>query len=173
MIIGIDVDGVLAMVHKAVDKAWATAELPFTHDKDVLDYDYDKCVGKVAKRLAYEVFAIPTLYDNMAVDRSAASALRELRANHRVVAVTAPLAEHAGSKLRFCQRAGFDLHDTFLCHDKHLLELDVLVDDRAETLIEPPFVGILFDQPWNRWCHRHPRRAFNWNDVTRMIKELE
>jgi 5'(3')-deoxyribonucleotidase len=174
MIIGIDVDGVLAPIHLLIDELWAEHGLDIAHEPDVTDFDYELCVGKKAKELAYGVFRRRQLYDNMNPDLGAVEALNLFREDHRVIAVTTPFAEHASSKWSFCQRAGFAHNDIFLCGDKHFLtQLDVLVDDKAETLIEAPFAGILFDQPWNRWLRHHPRRARGWGDVMRFVRELE
>jgi len=166
--IGVDVDGVMANVHEKIDREWMLHNLRISHASDVVDFDYAKCVGEEAKKIAYEVFRRPRLYDNMNLSVPAQEVLKALRSEARVVAVTSPFAEHAESKIQFCQRAGFDFHDIFLCHDKHLLRLDVLVDDKAETLIEPPYPGVLFDQPWNRWL-KHPRRALGWSGVLKQV----
>lgn len=168
-IIGVDVDGVLANVHEKIDVEWERAGLECRHAADVTDFDYAKCVGKEAKEIAYAVFRRPDLYDDMNAAGEAKAVLGDLHDMGRVVAVTSPFAEHAESKIRFCRRAGFSFDNIFLCHDKHLLKLDVLIDDRAETLIEPPFAGVLFDQPWNRWL-RHPRRARGWHDVLGLVE---
>lgn len=167
-IVGIDIDGVLAAVHKKIDREWELAGLTCRHASDVTDFDYMKCVGKEAKKIAYEVFARPKLYDNMNADHNAMRVLNNLRKKYRVVCVSAPFVEHAESKWRFAERCGFRTGDIYLCHDKHLLRLDALVDDKAETLIEPPFMGVLFDQPWNRWLP-HPRRARTWDEVEKYL----
>lgn len=173
MIIGIDVDGVLAPIHKKIDEVWKAAGLTCRHEPDVTDFNYSVCVGETAKELAYDVFRWEDLYDDMSPDVGAKRALAHFRENHRVVAVTSPFAQHASSKWSYCQRAGFAHSDIFLCGDKHFLtQLDVLVDDKAETLIEAPFKGILFDQPWNRWLRGHPRRAKGWGDVMHFVSEL-
>ena len=78
-VVGIDVDGVLAMVHEKIDEVWAAAGLTFRHEPDVTDFDYAKCVGKTAKKLAYDVFAWGDLYDNMAPSHEAMAARRSSR----------------------------------------------------------------------------------------------
>ncbi len=168
-IVGIDIDGVLAAVHEKIDREWINHGLTCRHDPDVTDFDYAKCVGKEAKKIAYEVFRRPNLYDNMNPEPEALQVLNGLRHRFKVVCVSAPFVEHAESKWRFAQRCGFEVGEIFLCHDKHLVRLDALVDDKAETLVEPPFKGVLFDQPWNRWL-RHPRRAETWADVDRILR---
>lgn len=167
--IGIDVDGVLAMVHQKIDEVWADAGLEISHEPDVTDFDYAKCVGKEAKALAYEVFKWTDLYDNMAPPQEAMNALRELRRRYNVVAVSAPFPEHASSKWSFCQRAGFGTGEIFLTHAKHHVKLDALVDDKVETLFDAPYLGVLFDQPWNRWCLHYPRRARSWDEIQKYL----
>ena len=52
MIIGIDVDGVLAPIHKKIDEVWKAAGLTCRHEPDVTDFNYSVCVGETAKELA-------------------------------------------------------------------------------------------------------------------------
>lgn len=176
--IAVDCDGVIAAVHQLIDDAWADAALPCRHDPNVWCFDYEECVGKEAKKIAHSVFARPHLYDEplFPLIYGAEEGLAKLRAQPgvRVMAVSAPFAEHAGSKWKFLRRMGFGRNDIFLTKSKNDVCWDTLIDDRAETItkIPPGRTGILFTQPWNKSLRVLPPnvvRVDSWAELTDLL----
>ena len=175
--IAVDCDGVLVAVHKIIDEVWAERGLPFQHDPHVTDFDYRKCVGNLAKELAYGVFQRPDLYDSpyLELEEGAMAGLCALRASqYNVIAVSSPFAQHAGSKWGLLRRLGFEHDEIFLTGAKHEVRWDTLIDDRAETVLETPHYldALLFSQPWNRWVNEYPanvRRVGSWDDILAIL----
>jgi 5'(3')-deoxyribonucleotidase len=40
-------------------------------------------------------------------------------------------------------------NDVIFIHNKQLLNLDILVDDKFDNLLNAPYKGVLFTAPWN------------------------
>jgi 5'(3')-deoxyribonucleotidase len=175
-IIAIDVDSVLFPINERVIlPALHAAGLP-TQLREITDFDYAACLSENHKQVAYDQFRRSDLYDGHMPPDSAMEALKILRRNNHVIAVSSPFAGHATSKWRFCQRAGFKHEDIVLCGDKGLVRFDVLLDDRPSTLEEiGPSHAVVFDRPWNRTdgLMGYPyERAYGWDDVVRKVARL-
>ena len=107
--------------------------------------------------------------------------LREL--GHRVIFVTSTPKGCEGAKLAFLKRHGFlddkgaygdgrVYSDYIECHDKSLIQADILIDDRVTNIQDFPGQAILFDRFHNRsfpWKYR----AMNWLDVVRLVSDIE
>jgi len=144
--------------------------------EDITDFDYEKCLGPWAKVVAFQQFQRPDLYDGYTLGEYPRAVVDELRDTYdRVIAVTSPFWQHASSKWNYCLRAGFDHKDIVLCGDKSLVDFDVLLDDRPETIAQ---IGrdraVVFDQPWNRFDPPgiHYVRAHGWGEVLEKIDAL-
>lgn len=168
--VAIDCDGVLVDVHSVIEEAWRRAGLPYRIE-DVTCFRFVDCVGPQAHEIAWKVFEQPTLYDTLTPMPYALDALADLRRTYRVITISAPVAQHAGSKFQFLQTLGFNKDDIFLAADKPQIRADLLVDDRAETVEVWPAAAILYDRPWNRRS-KFPYRAWDWHDVPRLVREL-
>lgn len=175
-VIAIDIDSVLFPINERVIlPAFAAAGLPLVQLADITDFDYAKCLGNEYRMEAFSQFRRADLYDNELPPVSAQNALRVLRRTYeKVICVSSPFAQHASSKWRFAQRAGFSHEEIVLAGDKSLVYSDVLVDDRAETALElGPDEVVLFDRPWNRGPGMEVfTRAYGWDDVTRKVARL-
>lgn len=175
--VAVDCDGVLVAVHTLIDEVWRANGLPFQHDPHVTDFDYAKCVGSRGKLHAYNVFRRPDLYDcpTLPLEPGARAGLEALRAaQYKVIAVSSPFAEHAGSKWSLLRRLGFEHDEIFLAGDKQSVRWDVLIDDKAETVVETPPVrkALLYDQPWNRWLtasYPNVRRVDSWDEICAIL----
>jgi 5'(3')-deoxyribonucleotidase len=167
--IGIDVDSVLFPINELV-------VLPYLHSfgysielEDITAFDYG---DPEIKRLAFECFMREDLYDGHRPSELARQVLARLREHNRVIAVSSPFASHAGSKWAYCMRAGFKHSDIVLCGDKTLVDMDALVDDKAETVLE---LGnrraVVFDRPWNKTVRGIPR-ARGWSEVIPALRKV-
>ena len=149
--VALDMDGVMVdwsqRAVNAINEELGTNYLV----SDIRHFNYAESFGKPARKIVYEkVLSDPHLYDDIDPEPGFEVALEELRSKYRVIAVTAPVVGHASSKLRWLHRHGFSHKDTFLCHDKKMVDFDVLVDDKLETFHELRERCILFFRPWNR-----------------------
>jgi len=171
--IGIDVDSVLFPINEwVIIPAWARVGLPVKLE-DITDFDYLKCLTPEHKQIAFRQFMRSDLYDGFRPTEVAMAALTLLRERYRVIAVTSPFYQHAGSKWRFCQRAGFEHGDIILCGDKTLVNMDVLLDDRPKTLLAlGPGKSMVFDRPWNRYQLYTHHRVYGWISVPAGLDHL-
>ena len=173
--VALDVDSVLFPINEL-------QVLPYM--EQVLGYPVDKSevttwtFGDIprGRELALAVFTRPDLYDGFTVKHTPglADALALLRSQYRVLAVSAPFAEHATSKWHYLRRLGFTDDRIVLTGDKGLVDFDVLVDDKPLTAeVLGPSRVVVFDQPWNRVddLQLH-HRAYNWDDVPRKVARL-
>ena len=173
-IVAIDVDSVLFPINEEIlIPEWARHGLEVELE-DITDFDYLKCLTKEHKRIAFAQFRRRYLYDGYNITEEIEESLSRMRGLYRVIVVSSPFAQHAESKWKFCQRAGFDHTDIVLVGDKTLVDCDVLLDDRPSTLAEIGLLqGLVFDRPWNQQNYlRHHLRATSWASVPRMVDKL-
>jgi 5'(3')-deoxyribonucleotidase len=171
--VAVDCDGVLVAVNPLIVAEWQAAGLPYTYE-DITAFDYEACVGREAKDLAFGVFRRPDLYDKLKPEPGALMGLRDLRKFARVIAVSNAMPEHAGSKLRFLLRTGFSHRDIFLAADKASVCANLLIDDRASTLYHWPRERIVFDRPWNRsWDIPYCHRVKEWPDIAPLVYAIK
>jgi 5'(3')-deoxyribonucleotidase len=172
--IAIDCDSVLFPINELVVLPLLSAHLGREVEKDeITSWSYGDIPD--GKRIAYEAFKQTGLYDGFGPDKETAEKLALLRALYqRVIAISAPFAQHASSKWSYLRRCGFEHEDIFLCADKGMVRWDVLVDDApkyAQTL--GPGRVVVFDQPWNRLPSLSDhQRAYGWSDVQRKVAGL-
>ena len=58
--------------------------------------------------------------------------------------------------------------DIIFIHDKWMLKIDYLIDDKPENVLQAKKHGIkpiVFDRPWNRHIDISIPRAFNWGQI--------
>ena len=173
-VIAIDCDSVLFPINELVVLPLLSERLGREVVKqEITSWDYGEIEG--GKAIAYEAFQRPNLYDpyDLSIVGDAEAGLWNLRHTYdRVIAVSAPFDQHAGSKWRFLRRCGFAHEDIFLAADKGMVFWDVLVDDAPKYALE--FGNeevVVFDQPWNRDLTGF-ERAYGWADVPRKVARL-
>lgn len=176
MIIGVDVDGVVADLHTEwirrhnVDYDWKTR-------RDQLsswDAESWPISPECGKRI-YDYLRQPDLYQRVPVIDGAQIAIRDLKKlGHRVVFVTSNAKGMTDQKWDWLERFGFlevryTHSDMVIAHDKALVKTDVLIDDKLSTVQKYPYPTILMDQPWNRSVH-WATRAKGWGEVMAMLQ---
>ena len=171
--IAFDIDSVLFPVNEAAILPALSTHFGRTVSKEeIIDFDYQKCFGggrkaEAAKDVAFAQFRRSDLYDGHQLNEKQRICLHVLRAaGYRVLVVSSPFGEHASSKWSYCQRAGFYHKDIVLCGDKRLVDFDLLIDDRPETVAHiGPERAIVFDQPWNRRMATKYTRVLGWDKM--------
>ena len=174
-ILALDCDSVLFPVNELVVLPYMEQVLGYPVDKQEITTWRFGDIPRGAE-LALAMFTRPDLYDEYDAYSTPGlpDALAVLRSQYRVLAVSVPFAEHAGSKWRYLRRLGFGDEDIVLCGDKRLVGFDVLVDDKPYTAeVLGPSKVVVFDQPWNRTddLNLH-HRAYDWPDVPRKVARL-
>ena len=169
-ILALDIDSVMFPINEElILPALRRAGMPYEM-KDITDFDYRKCLGQFARDVAYNQFKRHDLYDYSVLQAPVRTALKLLRAEYTVLAVSSPFQQHASSKWDFMRREGFSDQEIVLCGNKALVDVDLLIDDRPNTC---RMVGhsrcVVFDQPWNQNVSEYFERVYNWEDVPEMV----
>ena len=126
-------------------------------------------------RAAAEAMLDPTFFEELAVMADCQPVVRELMVNHDVFIVTAAMDVPCSfdAKYRWLRR-----HFPFIptsnfvfCGDKHIVDADYLIDDRARHF--PRFKGrpLLFSAPHNAAETRYPRVS-SWTEVREVFAGL-
>jgi 5'(3')-deoxyribonucleotidase len=144
--------------------------------RDIKSWEIGDYVKPYARDRFFEYLREPYLYDGVFPVRGALRGVRKLlKMGHEVLFVT---AGYNPAKLDCLKRAGFlenswdaERHYVVLYY-KYLLKLDVLIDDKFDTIRQFSGYGILFDRYWNRHCHWE-NRAKTWKQAVEIVKGLE
>ncbi len=171
-IIALDLDSTLFPINEWLVLPTLRANgFPDVTIDDVTAFDWEECLGRRAKAVAFDVYNDPNLYDGLNLPAEAQQLLSDLRNRYdRVIVVTSPFPQHAGSKWNLCVRSGFAHKDIFMCGDKAMVNFDVLLDDRAETCAKiGPRRAVVFDRPWNQKLSPYFTRAFGLLDANKKI----
>jgi len=162
MIIGVDVDDVALDLVSEWIKRYNADHNDNLKLSDITTWDipnHVKCGDKI-----YDYLKQPNLYVDMPVIEGALEGVKALREiGDRVVFVTSctrgPMFEAKWNRLI---TAGF-LEDSRLEYnyvgmsDKTLIKVDVMIDDRPETIKAIGLRGKLFQRPWNTGTWTWPR----------------
>jgi 5'(3')-deoxyribonucleotidase len=158
MIIGVDVDDTVA------DLVGEWLELynnEYSDNVAVNDittwdiYNHVKCGKKI-----YDFLKVPNFYDNVVPIHGAAHGIRSLRnAGHRVIFITSCIfGGNVDGKWKWLVDnkfldAGEHSLDFMAVSDKALIKVDLMIDDKTETVKNFGDRGVLFKRPWNAGLH--------------------
>jgi 5'(3')-deoxyribonucleotidase/uncharacterized protein with PQ loop repeat len=165
--IAIDMDEVMAdalgehlrRYNRAFTGTLAPADLHGRHLEDCIPAEH---------RAATEAMLDPTLFEELAVMADCQDVVRELMVNHDVFIVTAAMDVPCSfeAKYRWLQRhfPFIPTSNLVFCGDKHIVDADYLIDDRARHFAR--FLGkpLLFSAPHNAAETRYPRVS-SWAEV--------
>jgi 5'(3')-deoxyribonucleotidase len=176
MVIGVDVDGVVADLHPV----WlALYNKEFSDNKTVEDMKEHWSVTRILKKecstekmISY--LHLPDLYHNVKPIVGALEGIQAIRARgHRVVLVTACEKGTEGGKYDWV--TGYKTitrrEDWLVMKDKSLAAVDVLIDDKEENINTFPKIGVIFDAPYNKECKA--LRLNGWADISRILDIIE
>lgn len=177
MVILLDVDGVLAdfvgdflrVANRISGESYAP--------EDVKEWDLSVLYPEVFRKQIFEAMNEEGFCRYLPKLPGSEEAVKMLRELGKVYAVTAPWVS---SKTWCWERTNWLMrHFDFAAEDvlhvtkKHLIQGDVLIDDRdvnvAKWLLANPGIGILWDAPYNRASKAKVPRATSWFEVQRII----
>lgn len=155
MIIGVDVDDVVAdLVSEWIGRYNAR----FGDNLsiwDVTSWDITAPVKPEAKAVMYDILKEPDLYANVSPISLSQEGVASLRAaGHRVVFVTNCGRGMFDQKWEWLVRHGFLQErrhepDLISAMEKTLIGVDLMIDDKTETVEAFGSRGVLFQRPWN------------------------
>lgn len=138
---------------------------------DITDYKIHKFLRPECTNI-FKEFAKDNLLYSLNPEPYSIEVLTRLNKKHTIYFVTAAHASTIRIRDKWLAKH-FKFYSTgqlINCRDKHLLRLDVLVDD-CIAQHGGEYHSLLYDKPWNR--NSDINRVFGWLDVEREIKKLE
>lgn len=177
MLVLVDVDSVIADLMPEWLRLY---NLDYGDDvsvNEITEWDMTKFVHPDCGNHIYKYLERKTLYDHVEIIEGSLRGVDYIRSlGHRVIFATSGV--HTTAKYKWLERNGFNpgknAEDYVVIYDKTLLRGDVLIDDRESNVWNFTSAGgkaILFNQPWNQnieW----KKRAYNWEDVIRILEEI-
>lgn len=148
-----DVDGVIA----DLSTEWHNLYRRDYHDDwDMANAQWDvhKIVKPECGMKIYDYIEDPHIYDNVLPIKGALDAMEKLEARYRIVYVTHSTVGAYGAKYHWLKRYGLITgQDNYIeCADKTLIDVDLLIDDKPQTVLEfrhRTKPAAIFTQPWN------------------------
>jgi 5'-nucleotidase len=173
--IAIDMDEVMAdALSEHVRRYNAAYGASITTD-DLQGRHLEDCVPAV-RRAATEAMLDASFFDTLAVMPDCQDVVRELAARHEVFIVSAAMdvpcsfaAKYRWLRLHFPFIAPTNI---VFCGDKHVIDADYLIDDRARHFARFKGKPLLFSAPHNAAETRYPRVG-SWRDVREHFARLE
>ena len=155
MLIGVDVDDVVAdLVPRWLELYNRTYKDTLRVEQitswQIVDFVKPECGNHI-----YDFLYNPFLYDGvMPIDGALGGVLSLKKDGHRIVFVTSCVRGMLDMKWDWLVRWDFlpnELHqsDLIAATDKSLIKVDILIDDRPDTILKFGRKGILFKRPWN------------------------
>jgi len=191
MLVACDVDDVLNLLHEEWFRRYNRDYDDALDNERCRSWDIHKCVKPECGEKIYDYLYESDFYEHVKVlpgAQDGVAALREM--GHRVIFVTSPVKGTMDQKWEWLERYGFiDVHsraspDLVMMHDKTLINAQLLIDDRGETVVD--WVqncrkrAILYEYPHNHsvietqhsafWAYCS--RARHWDDIIRIVQEM-
>lgn len=170
MLVALDMDGVIADLITGLFQAHnsrAPAPVRFLHHDQHLHYDFTDAWGAEVAKILYEFMGEPGFFAALPIYPGAVEMVDKLLEHHHVeVCTTAPWRFHGSMKAidaHVCaDKIGWLVRnfpalcaDVTLTNKKHLLRVDVLIDD-SQSNVEmwadkhPDGLAVLVARPWNK-----------------------
>jgi 5'(3')-deoxyribonucleotidase len=174
----IDIDDTLGdLLTPSLDDYFRDYHHRLTRD-DITEWDITNFVVPECNEKFFDYFKNPEIYDRVEPIMGAQWGVEELRKRgHELLFVTA--AVHPGKgpwliKWGFVEES-WDIPEYACIRNKSLIQADIIIDDRPDTVDSFPGYGILFDRPHNR--HYEPSdsksRAISWEDIIGLVDFIE
>lgn len=188
--VGVDVDGVLADLHKEWIARYNRDFNDHLTSEDVTDWNIGDFVKpealvKNANGIAplFQYLQDPDLYEHVPEIPGARTGLEYIRyRDHDVVLVSSCVMNQTDQKMRWVvahkmvkPMRGDTLLDFIGASSKHYIKVDALIDDRDKNVKETQGYRILFDSPWN-WktdVNDYDFRMLSWANVEETVDRLE
>lgn len=172
MKIGIDLDSVLNELETPWLK-WIQENLK--PDFTLQDWNVWAVQDLLGPRV-FEYLDLPGTFRNLPIVEGAQRGIQALKgAGHELFVVTAcvdsPVLGHIiQDKLDWLKEHFPQIphHNVMFTSQKHLVDVELLIDDGPHNILAFPRRGIIFDKPWNQDI-AHAPRAFSWEGVVELV----
>ena len=152
MTIGVDIDNVLNNLAESVLKIYNADANDDLTLQDIKSYDMSLYVKPQYKQMFPGYYYDARVWDYIEPDIEGFKVVNELqKRGHDIYFVTATHPNNVKSKYLWLQGyCEFDVWDkVIVCHNKRLIQLDMLIDDYEQNLNYRQGFNVLFNQPWN------------------------
>ena len=187
---GVDVDGVVADLHKEWLRRYNADFNDTLTEEDIKTWaiqDYVKPEARVLNKNGlmpiFQYLQDPDLYEKTPEIPHAREGLDYIRhRDHDVVLVSSCVMNQADMKMRWVAEhkmvkplRGDTLLDFVAASSKHYLRVDALIDDRDKNVKECMGYRILYDSPWNYDTNPsdYDFRMNSWLDVEEVVDRAE
>ena len=172
MNIGIDLDDVVC----DLGNAWI---LKYNQDyndnlkkEDILQWDVSKFVKKECGKKVFGYFNDPTLYLNCLEIPNSLNCINILKEQgHNILFISACMPKTMEAKYEWLKKHNYinSINEFIAIYDKSLINVDILLDDKPETIENFPKKGVLFSQPWNQ--NYNLPRVNDWEEFIKFVKK--
>lgn len=180
MIIVSDIDGVLNNLVEQTLILYNSHNGKNIRPSDITSYNFFDCLPREDAEGIMSLFKEKSLWDSLKpLSNSQESIKKLIKRGHQVYLATATDPINFEWKIKWLnQYFPFIPSDNVIrIMDKSLLKCDVLIDDCLDNLISNFTERVCFNQPWNQSKSKDYaysiRRAFGWNDIVNIIKNIE
>lgn len=180
MIIMCDIDGVLNNLVEQTLTIYNSRNGKNIQLSNITSYNFYDCLPREDAEGIMSLFKEKSLWDSLKPLQNSQESLKKLiKRGHQIYLATATDSINFEWKIKWLkQYFPFISSDNVIrIMDKSLLKCDVLIDDCLDNLISNFTERVCFNQPWNQSKSKDYaysiRRAYSWNDVVNIIKNIE
>jgi len=172
MNIGIDCDDVVC----DLGNAWI---LKYNQDyddnlkkEDITQWDVSQFVKKECGKKVFEYFNDPILYLKCLEIPNSLNCINILKEQgHNILFISACMPKTMEAKYEWLKKHNYinSINEFIAIYDKSLINVDILLDDKPETIQKFPNGKMLYSQPWNQ-SYNLPR-VNNWEEFIKFVKK--
>lgn len=166
--VGIDLDDVIWDLLTPWVSTYNALEGSNLRLEDIKSWDIGKYIPEDKRDILWNILKDENFYNKIEPKKNATYYLKRLNEMFNLFIVTSTNHEVSTAKFkRFTTLFPFiEPQQIIICHNKQLIDLDVLVDDNGNNLIGGRYVPIIFDMPHNRgYGCKDFLRCNNWDEV--------
>lgn len=179
MIIGCDVDGVLADLHTEWLRRYNAEYADNMKVTDIVCWNIHTLVKPACGKAIYKYLSEPDLYERVVPLEGSRFGVGYLRAmGHRVVFITSNAKGMTDQKWQWLERHGFlpaaDTAIDLVCAtDKSLFNIDAMIEDYTENLRDTHAAyRFLLSRPWNAGAVGPWHRKASWRAICDYFQTL-
>lgn len=146
---------------------------------DLIYYDTSTCVPDKFINFSKSIWGNKDIYNNInpITDSQRYMKILSMASNVRLYIVTDFEKNVIGKKIETINRLFPWVHpeNVIICHNKQLLNFDVLIDDNPDNLVEGMYNKILMDAPWNKTFIEKSigaKRCNSWEEIYTYLTTL-
>jgi len=173
LIIGVDIDNVIADTEKEVRRILFEKRGVKLEREDIVNYSLENIAGIERDDLAdiIDMFNHGDIFLGLEVIEGARETMENLKRYHRIVLVTSRPASTEDKTKRWLAKEQIPYDELHFAGESKVngIPYELFLEDQgnfARELAEDGTFVLLFDAPWNReLVHENINRVYNWQDV--------